>query len=504
MQEKDIKSGNENARMTWGRLMCPERARTNPVRPKSSTDLRSEFEKDYQRIISSSSFRRLQDKTQVFPLDKSDFIRTRLTHSLEVANFARSIGRMIGMRIINEGLDPDFTMQTKEDICAVLECAGLLHDIGNPPFGHFGEDAIRDWFKENLGKYDYNGRPVADLLNDQQKGDFYHFEGNTQALRVVTKLHFMVDKYGMNLTQALLCTIMKYPGSSLEIHYDKDDPDRDIARKKMGYFYADRETFLRATEGCGTYGRRHPLAFALEAADDIAYRTADIEDAVKKKLISVPELVRELKLFLDQAKILDFTEGAEGQEEIEQAERLISKLQSKYDQAIENGYENPDLYAIQNWIVRVQGIMLGCAVDSFITHYDSIMEGNYKTELLEGTKGQLVMDALGDITLRYAFLSEPILKLEVAADAIFSFLLERLVGALVYYDTPYWKEKSSAVDKKMIGLISSTFMQNYKIYSDGCDERDKLYLRLILATDYVSGMTDGYAKRLYQELRGID
>ena len=493
------------ARMNWNTLMSPVRARdAGNNRIKSGNDLRSEFEKDYQRIISSASFRRLQDKTQVFPLDKSDFIRTRLTHSLEVANFARSIGRMIGAKIIELGIDSDFTTNTKDDICAVLECAGLLHDIGNPPFGHFGEDAIRDWFKDNLPKIDYNGKSIADVLNAQQLGDFYHFEGNTQALRVVTKLHFMVDKYGMNLTQALLCTIMKYPGSSLQIDYDKKNPDRDIARKKMGYFYADRETFYRATESCGTGNRRHPLAFALEAADDIAYKTADIEDAVKKKLLDVPTLLRELKLALDEAKVMEFASGDNKSQTIDQTEWLINKLESKYNQAIEEGLHNPNLYAIQNWVVRVQGVELSCAVDSFIENYDAIMEGTYKKELLADTKGNLVMDVLGDVAYRYAFISEPILKLEVAADAIFTYLLERLVSALRYFDTPLWKEKASAVDQKMVGLISSSFMQTYRFYSDGCSEEDKLYLRLLLATDYVSSMTDSYAKRLYQELRGID
>ena len=260
--------------------MCSDRIRM-ATRNVSATDLRTEFEKDYQRIISSASFRRLQDKTQVFPLDKSDFIRTRLTHSLEVANFARSLGRMIGSRIIDENIDPDFTGKTRDDTCAVLECAGLLHDIGNPPFGHFGEDAIRDWFKRNLSRIEYRGGKLSDVLTRQQILDFYNFEGNTQALRVVSRLHFIVDEHGMNLTKALLATIMKYPCSSCEINYDKNDPGRDIARKKMGYFAADKEIFDSVQSGCATNGRRHPLAFALEAADDIAYRTADIEDAVK-------------------------------------------------------------------------------------------------------------------------------------------------------------------------------------------------------------------------------
>ena len=477
--------------------MCPDRIR--PVqRSTSSADSRTEFEKDYQRIISSASFRRLQDKTQVFPLDKSDFIRTRLTHSLEVANFARSIGRMIGARIIAEGKDPQFTGRTREDICAVLECAGLLHDIGNPPFGHFGEDAIRDWFRKNLDEIEYNGGKLSDALTEQQKADFTNFEGNTQALRVVSKLHFIVDEHGMNLTKALLATIMKYPVSSVQIRYDKKDPNRDITCKKMGYFYADRSVFESVQEGCQTNGRRHPLAFALEAADDIAYRTADIEDAVKKGLVNIDVLISEIETAIEAAK------GQRSNETCDTAEKLLAKLRYYYRKAIDNRYEEPELYAIQNWVVRVQGILLTCAVDSFMDNYDAIMSGTFKRELLADTPGGFMADLLGDVAYRYAFLSEPILKLEVAADAIFDFLLERLVMALRYYDTDKWKMHSCAVDTKMIGLISSSFMQVYRIHAKDAGEDEKLYLRLLLATDYVSGMTDSYARRLYRELNGID
>lgn len=519
--------------MNWTTLMCSERIRPYPGRRPSGNDYRTEFEKDYQRIISSASFRRLQDKTQVFPLDKSDFIRTRLTHSLEVANFARSLGHMLGARIINEGIDSEFTRQTQDDICAVLECAGLLHDIGNPPFGHFGEDAIRDYFKRNMGKItveesvfrpgtdaaagtdvaagtdaaaetDATRIALSDLLTPQQLADFYNFEGNTQALRVVTKLHFMVDENGMNLTKALLATIMKYPGSSLEIKYDKKDPERDVARKKMGYFYADRDIFEDVEKSCGTNGKRHPLSFLLEAADDIAYKTADIEDAIKKGLLDVNVLIHELEASLDAVSLMEFISKENKEATVETTKNLIDKLKYYYNKALSSEYENPALYAVQNWVVRVQGVMLTGVVDSFIRNYTDIMSGNYKKELIADTSGELVMDILGSVAYRYAFISEPILKLEVAADAIFDFLLGSLVHALLYYDTKLWGEKSSSVDRKIIGLISSTFMQNYHFRSDGLGERDKLYLRLLLATDYVSGMTDSYAKRLYRELRGID
>ncbi len=490
--------------------MCPDRIRQT-TRSGSSTDARTEFEKDYQRIISSASFRRLQDKTQVFPLDKSDFIRTRLTHSLEVANFARSIGRMIGTRIIDERLDEEFTECTRDDICSVLECAGLLHDIGNPPFGHFGEDAIRDWFSENLYKMEYNDGKLADALSEQQIADFTHFEGNTQALRVVTKLHFMVDEHGMNLTKALLATIMKYPGSSLEISYDKSDKDRDIARKKMGYFYADREVFNDVVKSCGTRGQRHPLAFALEAADDIAYRTADIEDAVKKGLVTTALLKSELTKAIAEMKQGDcnFVSCSKDMKQsacprVSSASKLLNSLDYYYNKAIEQQYEDPEVYAVQNWVVRIQGMLLTAAVDSFIDHYEEIMSGEYRKELLVDTNADIIMDVLGKVAYEHAFLSEPILKLEVAADAIFNFLLDSFVGALRYYDTPMWKEKATAVDTKLVGLISSSYKQVYRIYSQDSDDNDKLYLRLLLATDFVSGMTDSYARRLYRELRGIE
>ena len=478
--------------------MCPDRIR-QVSRGSASADMRTEFEKDYQRIISSASFRRLQDKTQVFPLDKSDFIRTRLTHSLEVANFARSIGRMIGTRIIEEKNDPQFTLAMREDVCSVLECAGLLHDIGNPPFGHFGEDAIRDWFTRKLYEIEYKGGTLSDVLTEQQIQDFCHFEGNTQALRVVSKLHFLVDEHGMNLTKALLATIMKYPCSSVQIKYDKNDPNRDIARKKMGYFAADKEVFDSVQDGCGTNGARHPLSFALEAADDIAYKTADIEDAVKKGLLDLNVLINEIKIAIDEAGKRKSSAAA-----VATTEKLLGKLTYYYDKAIQQQYENPQLYAIQNWVIRVQGSLLTCAVNSFMDNYDAIMAGTYKKELLADTPGSLIADILGDVAYRYAFTSEPILKLEVAADAIFDFLLTRLVHALRYYDTAEWKTKATAVDTKMIGLISSSFMQVYKIHAREADDNERLYLRLLLATDYVSGMTDSYAKRLYRELRGMD
>lgn len=482
--------------MNWTQLMCKERIReyhkTGP-----SSDLRTEFEKDYHRIISSPSFRRLQDKTQVFPLDKSDFIRTRLTHSLEVSSFAKSLGQSVGARIIKEGLADDFTGQTKADICDVLQCAGLLHDIGNPAFGHFGESAIQDWFKRNMGKLTFDGRPLTDILTPQMQNDLYHFEGNTQALRVVTKLHFLVDERGMNLTKALLATMIKYPGSSLEISYDKKDPGRDIKHKKMGYFYADKDNFEDIERSCGLDGNRHPLTFLLEAADDIAYNTADIEDAVKKGNISYDALYEELVNYRDRFKD-SFDEAS-----LKLYSVMLEKLGKYYGRGRENHYEPAGGYAVSNWIVSVQGLLINAVTDAFIENYSDIMSGNCRRDLISLSRGGLMVDALSDIAYRYVFISKPILKLEVAASAIFDFLLDKFTDAFIYYDTSYWKKEKTAIREKLVMLMSDNYLRIYKKYSQGKDEGEKLYLRLMMVTDYVCGMTDSFAKMTYQELNGI-
>lgn len=283
--------------MDWKTLLCPERARSTVSRSAGNRDLRSEFEKDYHRIIGSASFRRLQDKTQVFPLDKSDFIRTRLTHSLEVSSIAKSLGQNIAQDILQNQRDEGFDWQMKEDVCNILQCAGLIHDIGNPPFGHFGESAIREWFIWNLPKLTFKGTPVTKLLTKQMLADFYNFEGNAQALRLLTKLHFLVDENGMNLTYGLLNTIVKYPVPSTQI----DPRSGDIKDKKMGYFYAEQELYRSISKAAGTTGMRHPLTFILEAADDIAYKTADIEDAFKKGCISYASLLMELEKYEQKA-----------------------------------------------------------------------------------------------------------------------------------------------------------------------------------------------------------
>ena len=473
--------------MNWEQLLSTKRKRngSGKTRYTKSTDLRSEFEKDYHRIIGSASFRRLQDKTQVFPLDKSDFIRTRLTHSLEVSSFAKSLGQNIGENILAYRKDPDFTVQMKEDICNILQCAGLIHDIGNPPFGHFGEEAIRDWFGRNLSKLTYRGKPVSEVLTPQMREDFYHFEGNAQAFRLVTKLHFLVDERGMNLTYALLSTMIKYPVSSLEINTKSGD----IKDKKLGYYYADEEMFREIEEATGTNGCRHPLTFILEAADDIAYKTADIEDAFVKGFISYHDLLEEL------------TEMEERYAREGNSFSPSGKLKELYDRGRYLHMESPEEYAIKNWIVRVQGFLITCATYGFTSNYEAIMAGTYKHDLFYQTYAQRLMDLLGDMAHRRVFTSEAIYRMEVTEAVIIDYLMDRFVGAVIGYDDK--EEEMNAIDQRMVSFISNNYKNAYHYHARGKDDVEKLYLRLLLVTDYICGMTDSYARRFYQELKAI-
>ena len=468
--------------MRWEQLLSTKRPREAVAKPKQKEDLRSEFEKDYHRIIGSASFRRLQDKTQVFPLDKSDFIRTRLTHSLEVSSYGKSLGQNIGEYILTYIKDPNFTWKDKEEICNILECAGLIHDIGNPPFGHFGESVIRDWFKRNLPIMKFKGETVENLLTEQMREDFYHFEGNAQALRLVTKLHYLVDEHGMNLTYALLHTIVKYPVSSVGI----DKTTGNIKDKKMGYYYADKDIFESIVKETGTDGKRHPLTFILEAADDIAYKTADIEDAYVKGFISYYQLKEELRQLQES--------------EPENPFKPLDKLEHKYESGVKRGVSNPEEYAVKNWIVQAQGFLINCATYGFTSNYNAIMEGTYGKDIFCGTYGEGLMNLLGDMAYRRVFTTPSIYKMEVAESVIMDFLMDKFVKAVLYYDTDV---KLNDIDKRVVSFISENYKSAYHKQAEGKDENEKLYLRLLLVTDYICGMTDSYAKRLYQELNSV-
>ena len=314
------------------------------------------------------------------------------------------------------------------------------------------------------------------------KEDFYHFEGNAQALRLVTKLHYLVDENGMNLTCALLDTIVKYPVPSTGI----DKTTGNIKDGKMGYYYAEQEIYREISRETGTGSNRHPLTYILEAADDLAYSTADIEDAFVKGYITYNMLVEELKRLGEGCCCPGFD--------------ALEKLRVYYQRGLEKGIWNPESYAVKNWVVRLQGVLITCATDGFTSNYERIMAGEYDRTLFCGTCGEKLMKLLGEMAYKKVFCSNDIYKMEIAEGVILDFLMDKLVSAVLYYDTG---KKPTSMDTRVFSFISDNYVNAYHHQAKGKSEAEKLYLRLLLVTDYVCGMTDSYAKRLYQELNGI-
>lgn len=467
--------------MDWEKLLCEERRR------KSETEKnhRNEFDKDYDRIIYSSSFRRLQDKAQVFPLQENDFVRTRLTHSLEVSALGRSLGQLIAGRIINE---KNVQKEVAEKIPSVLAVACLVHDLGNPPFGHFGETVIQKWFEnwfnssnfKDLNKkfMEENKKPI---IADEEIIDLINFEGNAQALRILARLQFLNDHYGINFTYGVLATIIKYPWSS-----DQIDKEKGGFYKKFGYFQSEKNIFNEIKENTGLDGIRHPLTFLLEAADDIAYLAADVEDGVKKGVIPWKLVYANSKSKFDQ-----------------QYKDMFDYLDKKAEVAKENGVPDLKLIEAQNFRIRVQGEMFKAASNAFMDNYDSIMNGTFDKEILDVSSASELKEFLKDQAKEYVYCNSEVLTLELVGDSVISGLLDLFIDAVTNHNDVFlYKTKR----EKLYNLISPNFCHVFKLDENG-KKRDEgnisLYDKLQLVTDFISGMTDSYAVNLYQKLKGM-
>lgn len=463
--------------MEWKTLLSEKRCIDEDSFCDKGRDLRSEFEKDHHRIIASASFRRLQDKTQVFPLDKSDFIRTRLTHSLEVSSIGRSLAENISARIIEKRLDASFTFKTKEAVCEILQCAGLIHDIGNPPFGHFGEESIREWFVHKLPYVKVGGRSAVDILDKEELQDLLHFEGNAQGLRLISKLHYINNDCGMNLTYGLMSAMIKYPTSSVD--FDKDSPD--IKKRKLGYFKSEKDLFNDIQKVTGTLGKRNPMVFILEAADDIAYATADIEDAFKKGFFDIYTFRHEL----DERGIAPY---------------MIEELDKLFEEAQQKNVSSFQEYVLMNWLMNNQNRLITAAACGFIENYSDIMSGLYEKDLFTDPEMAGLLKALKNIAYDYAFTSQSIYRTEIAANNIINYLMDHMVPAAIRFDG---KTSAGLMEEKFISLISDNYKATYNRYSKNLSEDRKLYLKLLLVTDSLSGMTDSYARDSYRELTGV-
>ena len=392
---------------------------------------RSEMESDYLRIIRSASFRRLQDKTQVFPLDHSDFVRTRLTHSLEVASIAKLIAKQVCEKITDLALEDEAKKPDALTVIETLNCASLLHDIGNPPFGHFGESAIRNWFVKNLDELCFQGKPLSAYLNEAQKYDLYYYEGNAQALRIVLKLHRHVSSYGMHLTSAVMDTIIKYPCNALDKFTEDHKPkaERSLLKKKIGYFQSEKEDSERSLQ------------------------------LLEKGLFD--------------------------------AMRLKEQKEKGFD---------PYQQAVFEWLSRKQLYCISCVRNAFIDHYEEIMNGTFAQELLTCSSEAALIKALKKFAYEKIYMIAPILKLELMGNEILTFLMDRFMEALIVYDSD---TEMSEIQEKYIDLLSRNYLDAYHRSTKNKKAEEKLYERLLLGCDFIVGMTDSYAKRLYQELKGI-
>lgn len=470
--------------MDWPSLLNENRRRNSTA----AKDHRNEFEKDYDRVINSSSLRRLQDKAQVFPLQENDFIRTRLTHSLEVSSLGRSFGYDIGQKLVAAGYVDIEDFPRK--IASILSVTCLVHDIGNPPFGHFGEDVIQKWFGSwfssqefiNLEK-EYFGKNHRALLNDQQKNDFINFEGNAQALRILTRLQFLNDQYGINFTYATLAVLLKYPRNSLEINKVSELK----SYSKFGYFCSEQNIFEDIKIKVGIDKYRHPLTYLMESADDIAYSAADVEDGVKKGAVPWELVYADIKETL-----------------YEKYEEGFDYLETLRKKARENNVPDIDLVNAQNFRVWAQGEMFKACSDAFVNNYKLIMSGEIDKELLKISTAVDIKDKLDEIALNYCYSSKEVLQLELVGESVISGLLDMFVHAIILVN----KEKGAKkTENKLFHLISENFRYVQKLDASGQPTRAiqdvSLYDKLLLITDFISGMTDSYAVDLYQRLSGL-
>jgi len=450
----------------WEELLQPTTFRDRTLKRKF--DGRNPFENDYGRLISSSSIRRLQDKTQVIPLAQTDFTRTRLTHSLEVSYIAGSIGISVEKFLISKKyLWPRY----KGHLSSLLKVAGLVHDLGNPPFGHFGEDAVQHFFSD----YFKNNKST---LVDQERADFEHFDGNVQTFRILRKLHHFGDKYSFNLTFPSLASIIKYPLNSIDGNKGKET--NEVWKKKFGYFASEAEAYHEINVELKLNNLRHPIVYLLEAADDIAYCAADIEDGVNLGIVGYDDIKKIFKDNLGENSYLN-----------KELEDLYNKIKVKGNDKIN--------LVIQKFRVRTQGVMIEAVLESFKDNYDSIMAGNFKDEILNVSKASDIRKSYKQ--LQYIiFDNKKIIQTELAGWESIYGLLDIFVKGIL--SDSFDLEKNSR-ETRLYKMLSSSYRHIYEKYSGEYYKNDT-YNKIQLIVDFVVGMTDSYSISLYQKLKGIN
>ncbi|OYU81468.1 MAG: deoxyguanosinetriphosphate triphosphohydrolase [Flavobacterium sp. BFFFF1] len=444
--------------MNWEQLLSLKKQGDKGKRlRREERDTRLGFEVDYDRIIFSAAFRSLQDKTQVIPLSKTDFVHTRLTHSLEVSVVGRSLGRLVGKQIIEKypylAEVHGFHMN---DFGAIVAAASLAHDIGNPPFGHSGEKAIGEYF--SIGK----GQVFKDQLTAKQWQDLVDFEGNANGFSVLTASRPGIEG-GLRISYATLGAFMKYPKESLP-----KKPTPNISDKKYGFFQSDKDFFKEvATElgmipnkSGGDIGfQRHPLAFLVEAADDICYTIIDFEDGINLGLVSedyaLEYLIKLVKDNIDTVKYNALTTK----------EDRISYLRA---------------LAI--------GSLISDAVNVFVENEEAILAGDFHQALTDKSKYKAQMDDIIKLSVKNIYQSREVIEKELVGYQIIQTLLDKFITAF----NNKAANNCSNYDKLILKMLPEKFLE----------EKEDLYARLLHICHFVSLLTDGNALELFETING--
>lgn len=444
--------------MNWEQLLSLKKQGDKGKRlRKEQDDTRLGFEVDYDRIIFSSAFRSLQDKTQVIPLSKTDFVHTRLTHSLEVSVVGRSIGRLVGKQIVEKyphlrevhGYQPN-------DFGAIVAAASLAHDIGNPPFGHSGEKAIGEYFKTG------NGKQFQGQLSEKEWQDLIDFEGNANGFSLLTASRPGIEG-GLRISYATLGAFMKYPKESLP-----KKPTSHISDKKYGFFQTDKEFFKEVAEELGMIPNksgndigyeRHPLAFLVEAADDICYTIIDFEDGINLGLVSE-----------------DFA-----------LEYLINLVKDSIDTKKFNS-----LITKEDRISYLRALAIGSLINDvvkvFIENEELILQGKFHHALTEKSKYVAQMNDIIKLSIKNIYQSREVIEKELVGYQIIQTLLDKFITA---FNNQFHGEASN-YDRLLLKMLPEKFH----------DEKNDLYKRLLHICHYVSLLTDGNALELFNTING--
>ena len=437
--------------MNWRQLISNKRFGLEELHEFKKDD-RSEFQRDYDRLIFSAPFRRLQNKTQVFPLPGSIFVHNRLTHSLEVSCVGRSLGSSVASQLLAN--HPELKDSHISEISSIVSAACLAHDLGNPPFGHSGEKAISTYFSE--GK----GLALKPRLSSMEWEDLTHFEGNANAFRILTHQFLGRRKGGFVMTYSTLASIVKYPFSS-QLAGDKS---------KFGFFITEENDYIKIAnelgikclndEGTPTKYARHPLVYLVEAADDICYQMMDIEDAHKLKLLTTKEAKELYELFLDEEKM-------------ERAKKIYEFVSDSNEQ-------------IAYLRATVIGILVHECTRVFVDNEKCILEGNFNGSLIKHINRPLkdAYDECSRVAVKKIYKSRDVLDIELAGFHVISTLLELMIDAV--------QSPEKAYSQLLINRVSS----QYDINSP------TLYGKIQAVLDYISGMTDVYALDLYRKIKG--